>query len=169
MQSMSTNCKLTDGPNNYVAHHNPAVYYKNVRSACAVDDVPITHLADDVDTLPKFGMVVPDKCHDGHGNDCAGGSTKTGTAHQADDYLQSVLPTILNGASYQGGHTLVVVTFDEGSGSNQTVYTVFIGRSLDGQVITANLTHYSLLRYIESHVGVGCLKNACSAPQLVLP
>lgn len=170
-QSMSTNCKLSDG-NHYIVHHNPAAYYTNIRTACNAQDVPYTKLATALAspaTFPKYAFVVPDNCHNGHKNTCPGGDTLDGQAKQADDYLKAELPKLLSSATYQDGHLLIMITFDEGHSSN-VVYTVLVGPTLTpGTVIGTTLTHYSLLRYAQAKAGVPCLLASCSAPVLTGP
>ena len=171
-QSMSVPCKLNGG-SPYAVRHNPATYYTAIRNDCKVNDVNISNMQaglSDPATEPTYMMVIPDVCHDAHPNTCAGGSTDAGRIKQADDYLASELPVILNSPDFQAGNTLLVITWDEGHKTDQTVYTVLVGPSIvPGTVITSNLTAYSLLAYAENVAGVPCLQNACSAPTLTGP
>jgi len=169
-QGMGTNCHLVDS-NNYVVHHNPAAYYLPIRSECKAWDVPLKgHLAVDLSGGgPTLGVVIPDNCNNAHFEPtCSGGSDREARLRIADNYLKARMQTILNSEAYHRGHTLVIITWDEGSGSNK-VYTVLAGPSLNGQVITTESTHYSLLRLIEKIVGVSCLNNACTASKISLP
>jgi len=170
MQSMPANCELSnDSP--YLVRHNPPAYFTPIRSACGQQDAPYSELQARLDagSLPTLTVVVPDKCHDGHKNNCPGGGTLDGQVTQADDYLASELPNIIASPQYQSGKLLVVVTFDEGHRGNQ-VYTVLLGATIrPGTTIDTYLTHYSLLAYVEQVAGVPCLNEACIAPPLTGP
>lgn len=168
-QSMPTACRMKDKfP--YEAHHNPALYYSDIRPTCPLRDVPITQLVSGLQgSVPKFSMVIPDNCNNGHKGCGSAGTTTLGAAHQADDYLRAKLPDILNSPAYEAGHTLVVITWDEGGGGGQHVYTVMIGPSFQGQVYQARYDHYSLLQMFERVLGVPCLRNACTASKISLP
>lgn len=163
-QSMPKNCDLTDA-RPYIVHHNPAAYYTQIRTACQSQDVPITQLQgalSDPATAPRYVYVVPDNCHNGHSNPCG-----TDTLAQADGYLKTELPVILNSPTYQDGHTIVFVTFDEGNSGSQLVYTVAIAPSIHaGTVYSLTATHYSILRYAEGQLGLACLQKACTAPSI---
>ena len=68
-------------------------------------------------TTPKFAFITPNLCNDGHDATCAGTNDAGGTTGGlvgADDFLRTWMPLILNSPAYRSGHTLVVVTFDEG-------------------------------------------------------
>jgi hypothetical protein len=78
------------------------------------------HLAQDLAqerTTPEFAFITPNLCNDGHDASCAGTNTeggKTGGLVAADLWLKHWMPLILNSPAYRDGHTMVVVTFDEG-------------------------------------------------------
>ena len=66
-------------------------------------------------------------------------------------------------------HTLLIVTFDEGSTSTNgggRVFFAAIRAGLAGVVSTTSHSHYSLLHTIESLNGLPCLNSACSADTL---
>src|SRR5438093_13124184 len=66
--------------------------------------VPFSQLAVDVAnrTLPNFGFIVPNLCHDAHS--CA--------ADSADQWLQTNIPPLIASPDFQGDGLLIVV-FDE--------------------------------------------------------
>src|SRR5207302_5374566 len=55
---------------NYADRHNPFIYYPDIvenQARCEAHDVPYTQLATDLaaGTVPRFGFITPDTCHDG--------------------------------------------------------------------------------------------------------
>jgi len=102
--------------------------------------VPLTRLDADIGSgrLPDIGMITPDMCNDGH--DCSLGT--------ADAFLRKWVPRIKNGPDYWSGRLAIVVTFDEGIGSSQTIETVVINPRVKGTVVTAALTHAGLSRWL---------------------
>ncbi|MEY9876429.1 hypothetical protein ABH931_005939 [Streptacidiphilus sp. MAP12-33] len=121
----------------YVDRHNPFVYFHSVTDAaasCARHVVPLGaataqpsggyrysgHLARDLAgpfTTPRFAMISPNVCDDGHDATCAGvnaAGTTTGGLAGADAFLKAWMPLILNSPAYRDGSMLVMVTFDEG-------------------------------------------------------
>jgi phospholipase C len=76
-ESMAATCALSPS-GTYAVKHNPAAYYTRIRTACAVDDLPLAgHLESDIaaGSLPSFAFIVPNLCNDTH--DCA---VRTGDA-----------------------------------------------------------------------------------------
>ncbi len=121
----------------YANRHNPFVWFHSVTDntwLCDHDVVPLGtattqpdgtvayngHLAQDLQhawTTPRFAFITPNLCDDGHDNPCAGTNAAGGTVGGltgADDFLRTWMPLILNSPAYRSGHTLVMVTFDEG-------------------------------------------------------
>ncbi|MEA2281201.1 MAG: phosphatidylinositol-3-phosphatase [Solirubrobacteraceae bacterium] len=152
-EGMPSNCALSSGGDRYAVRHNPAAYYLANRSACASRDVPYNS-GQTPDISRAFTFITPNLCNDAH--DC---SLRT-----ADDWLTTVVPKILDSPTYQGGDTLLVITFDEGVGADQTVYTTIVAPSVSpGTVSAGNYTHYSTLRATEELLGLPLLGRAGSA------
>jgi len=140
-ETMTRNCRLTDGgKGKYAVRHNPWAYFIDERTACRTYDVPLTRLPTDISSghLPNVGMITPNLCNDAH--DCSLGT--------ADAFLKAWVPRIMKGPDYTSGKLTIVVTFDEGVGSNQTVETVVINPALHAKVVTAPLTHAGLSRWL---------------------
>ena len=140
----------------YVKHHNPAAYYTPLRPGYARRAVPLGRLRTDLarGRLSRFSLVVPDRCHSEH--DC---SIATG-----DAWLRAWLPRIFASPGYRAGRTAVFVTYDEGGGAHNRVYTVVAARSVPpGTVVGAPFDHYSLLRTAERLLRLPCLAHACGA------
>src|SRR5664279_1119861 len=138
-ETMTRNCQLTSS-GNYAVRHNPWAYFIGERTACRTYDVPLTRLPTDISSghLPNVGMITPNLCNDAH--DCSLGT--------ADAFLKAWVPRIMKGPDYTSGKLTIVVTFDEGVGSNQTVETVVINPALHAKVVTAPLTHAGLSRWL---------------------
>ncbi len=127
----------------YADRHNPFIYFHSIIDNTALCDshvVPLGtvslgadgqdvfsgHLAQDLAhpwTTPRFTFITPNLCDDGHDTTCAGTNDAGGTAGGlvgADDWLRTWMPLILNSPAYRSGHTLVMITFDEGSTTDTT-------------------------------------------------
>lgn len=147
----------------YAARHNPAVYYSALHRQCVRRDVAmggtrgpfahaLTHAA-----LPAFTFVTPNLCDDGH--DCA-----TSTADRWAGYW---LGRIVSSRMYAAGHTVVFLTWDEGTTDTNQVATVVIGPSVrPGTRSSTHFTHYSLLRTTEQLLGTPALGNARTATSM---
>lgn len=158
-QSMPAPCSLTES-GLYVARHNPAVYYTGIRVACRRNDTRLgtpgsgpLHAALH-GTLGAFDMVTPNLCDDAHSCPLA----------SADAWLTRWIPAIRASPVFRAGHTAVLVTFDEGSGADETVPLVVISPyTRAGTRSPAALTHYSLLHTCESLLGLPFLGQAARA------
>ena len=90
-------------PGTYVRKHNPVISFESVRldaTQCAY----VQRLAN-FDPTVNFAMVVPNMTNDMH----------DGTTAQGDAFLQAFVPLVT--ASPDWDHTLLIVTFDEGTTS----------------------------------------------------
>jgi len=151
----------------YAVKHNAWAYFADPtpRGNCQRFDVPAGSptsgsLRSDIDAgaLPTVGALIPDLCHDGH--DCSLGT--------ADDWLRQWLPVVMAGPDYRAGDLAIVVTFDEddaNSGPN-TVLTTVIAPTVAHVLSSAELTHYSLSRYLAELAATPPLGAAASAPSL---
>ena len=138
-ESMTTGCQQTSS-GQYAVKHNPWAYFVDERTACRTDDVPLTDLPGDITAgaLPTVGMITPNLCNDGH--DCS--------LTTADAFLETWVPQIMNGPDYRTGHLSIVITFDEGVGTDQTIQTVVVNPALQAKVVTTPLTHAGLSRWL---------------------
>jgi len=150
---MQSNCAQSNGGTKYAVKHNPAAYYTNIRTACNAVDVPYKS-SQTPDISKAFTLITPNLCNDMH--DC---SVKTG-----DTWLSVVVPKILNSSTYKNGDTAIVITFDEGEGSAQTIWTAVIAPSVvPGKTSSVAYTHYSTLRATQELLGLPLLGNARTA------
>ena len=147
---------LAEDAGRYVVRHNPFMYYPSVtdnRELCADRVVPLGWLDDDLKTgssLPDYVFITPDMCSDTH--DCP---VRTG-----DDWLSRQVPRILRSPAFTTKNSLLVVTYDEGSKSNNHIVTVFAGPAArKGYTSDTRYTHYSLLRTIGDAWGLDPLTD----------
>jgi phospholipase C len=136
----------------YAKKHNPAAYFPAIAAAYARDAVPLG--AASLATLPRFSLIVPNLCNDEH--NC---SIDTG-----DRWLAEWIPRVLRSPAYEQGNTALFVTYDEGAYLGDHVYTAGVAPSVPpGTVASARFDHYSLLRTMETMLGLPCLAEACKA------
>ncbi|MFZ0322604.1 MAG: alkaline phosphatase family protein [Actinomycetes bacterium] len=121
-ESMPANC----APNSsttpiYKSGHTPAYWYSNLRSptnTCKTFDVPASPALDadiDADSLPTYSWIAPNLCNDMHWDtNCT--YPKTSRVAVGDSWLSTLIPRLTAMPSYLAGKTLIVITFDEGSG-----------------------------------------------------
>jgi hypothetical protein len=77
--------------------------------------------------------------------------------------MSTFVPKILGDPTW-GRDDLLVILFDEGVGTNQTVATIVVSDRVPmGFRSAVAHDHYSLLRTLETAWGLGCLANSCSA------
>jgi acid phosphatase len=139
----------------YVRRHNPFVTFDDIRTNAA----RCAHLVDEqafaadvaAGTLPQYAFYVPDLIHDGHDSSIA----------TAGAWLTGFLQPLLADAPTMAG-TLIVVTYDEGSGTadpaTQPIYTVAIGSgATPGAVVPTAIDHDGLRRTIELNWQLGSL------------
>ncbi len=159
-ESMPANCALTS-KDPYAVKHNPAAYYTSIRMTCATSDIPLEgNLTHDIaaGALPSFSFITPNMCDDTH--NC---SVATG-----DKWLSTWIGAITAGPNYRSGDTLIVLTWDEGTGSSNLIPTIVIAPSVKpATVANARLDHYGLLRGTEDLLGLGHLGAASTAPSFV--
>jgi len=133
----------------YATRHNAFVYFHSViddARSCNAHVVPLGtvavgtggspdvfsgHLAQDLSresTTPQFAFISPNLCNDAHDATCHGTNVEGGTIGgltAADLWLKHWMPLILGSPAYQSGHTLVVITFDEGNPVTDTTSCCF--------------------------------------------
>jgi hypothetical protein len=135
----------------YARKHDPAMSFTSVSTTGECANVrPLAAF----DPLVNFAFVAPNLCNDGH--DCG--------LRTADAFLRVFLPHAFRSPDW--AHTLLVVTFDEGStssGGGGHVFTMVARAGLGHVVSSRPHDHYGLLRTIQAIFGLPCLRNSCSA------
>lgn len=157
VESMPSSCdRVTSG--NYAARHNPAVYYTNLGTTCARNDVPLKL---PLNLSAAFTLIVPNVCNDMHS--CA--------VTVGDAWLRRIVPGIVASAQYQSRSLALFITFDESnSESSNRVPTIVVAPSVPrGLRVNVSLTHYSLLRTTESLLHVPLLGAARTARSMIAP
>lgn len=159
----------------YTQRHNPPVLYSRL-STCTTHDLPLGStssgpLAHALSSrhLANYVFIAPDLCHDMHSCSISSG----------DAWLAAWIPRIAASYAYRHRATAILITFDEGSDGNlgngevcaahpndESCHVPFlvISRYVHaGTVVSAPLTHYSLLRLSEHLLGLPPLRNAVTA------
>jgi phosphatidylinositol-3-phosphatase len=140
-----TGCESGD----YVRKHNPWVNFTNVPKA---SNRPFTSFPADYTKLPDLSFVVPDLCHDMH--DCS--------VADGDSWLKENLGGYAEWA--KANNSLLLVTFDEDDEDNgNRIPMLFSGAHVKTGTYTEKVTHYSVLRTLQTLNGLGCVANSCSA------
>ncbi len=166
-ESMPSACDKSNS-GEYAVRHNPPPYFTSL-SGCSADDVPFTQLATDLsgNKLPAFSFITPNLIDDMH----------DGTIADGDSWLSGNLPTILDSSEYTSDSTVVIITWDEGSGgsngescvsntsdSSCNVPAIVVSPSTVAGTSSATLfSHYSLLATTEQLLGLPALGQAASA------
>ena len=144
-----------DGPGvagQYVRKHNPAISFESVRLDAA-QCANIQRLAN-FDPKVDFSFVVPNMINDMH----------DGTTAQGDAFLQAFVPLVTSSSDL--AHTLLIVSFDEGTTSingGGHIYTAASAPWLAHINATPTYNHYSVLRTIEDAYGLPFIGNAATA------
>jgi phosphatidylinositol-3-phosphatase len=132
----------------YARKHNPWVNFRNVPAS---SNLRFSRFPTDFTTLPTVSIVVPNLCDDMH--DC---SIATG-----DTWLKN---NISGYATWAKTHnSLLVVTWDEDDSSQSNkIPTIFYGAHVATGSYSEHVTHYTVLRTLESLYGLACTGNSCS-------
>jgi phospholipase C len=153
MEGFTGDCFSSPYP--YALKHNPFAYYGG---ACPPNVVSMQELGPDLSgSTPQFSWITPGLCNDGH--DCPLSTT--------DQWLSSVVPQITGSAAWRDGGVLFI-TWDEANTLTNQVATLVVRASLDGQRITADANHYSLLASIAAELKVPAPGRAASTARLPL-
>lgn len=165
-QSMPAPCSRRDS-GEYAVRHNPPPYYRSL-AHCARADVPLSALGSDLASggLPAFSFITPNLCNDSHSCSVAVG----------DQWLARKIPKLVRSRPYRRGHTVIFITYDEGTGSapydcgprglatSCHVATVVVSPSTKpGTRAGRRFNHYSLLRTTEGLLGLRRLRAASKA------
>jgi phospholipase C len=167
----------------YVSKHNGIPNFStSLNPADWSRQVPVEQLAADVEhgTVPVFNWVIPDECHDQHGDPpyCIDGGDPFDPQDQrlvasGDAYLGHLVDTITSGGFWAKGNNAIVITYDEGDddagccgtkpGGGQVATVVVTSHGPRGLRDGTPYNHYSLLKTIQANFGLGCLAHSCDA------
>lgn len=140
-QSMPKPCTLTNS-GEYAVRHVPATYYKNLRRMCKTHVLPYGNKAPKLNAA--FTTITPNLINDMH----SGGSTQQ-QIKNGDHYLAGFVPKLLKTWAYKSGSTAVLITWDEGRGSNNVVAGILLSRSV-GHTDLGNMTYRDVLHMTEN-------------------
>ena len=159
----------------YASKHNPFLNFTGTHGAL-YNMVPDTQLFADLadNTLPNFGFVVPDQCHDMHGTAVC--SDPNSLVSTGDTYVGNVVDAVMAAETWQRGRNAIVITWDEDDysdrglpgtgccgadpGGGHVVTIVIISKSHGHVTDGTAYNHYSLLRTIEAAFGLPPLAHA---------
>ena len=160
-----------DAIQNYTTSRNPADWSRQV---------PIQQLAADLASgqLPKFGYIIPDECHDQHGDPpyCLDSGNPFDPQDQhlvafGDAYLGQLVAQITGAAFWGQGNNAIAIIYDEGDddagccdanpGGGQVAAIVVTSHGVRGVQDATAYNHFSLLSTIQPSLGVGCLQATC--------
>ncbi len=138
---------------NYDRKHNPAIPFEATRLTPA-ECANIQPLAN-FDPMVNFAFVVPNNINSMH----------DGTIAQGNTFLQTLMPLITNSPDW--AHTLVIVSFDEGTSNlNGGGHIWTAARApwiTSGSSTSTFYNHHSMLRTIEDIFGLSYLGGAATA------
>jgi hypothetical protein len=160
---------VSDG--NYVARHNPFVFFTDVvgnppardNSYCGAHHKSLEGLAVDLadGKIPAYAFITPNLCNDMHGGiGCPGDNF----IMLGDRWLDRHLPPLIDWADKHAG--VIFITWDEGAKSNKLPFLA-IGPSVkSGYAGRAEYDHGSLLKTVETIFGLPFLKTVESKQDL---
>jgi phospholipase C len=167
-ESMPTNC-AADNSGTYAVRHTAAPYYTDIAADCRTWDIPMGPLNSgalhqDIVTgrLPAFSMAIPDVCHDMHGGKTCQGNL----LRAADDWVHDLVPQLMSSDDWAAGRLTVVITWDEGSTSDNHIPALVLSPHTSGVRADGEASQCSLLRLISDVVKVAPLGCAADAPSL---
>jgi phospholipase C len=114
----------TDGAqlgDQYANKHNPFVYFHSIiddARRCDAHVVNLRQLAHDLAataSTPNYVFITPNLCSDGHDDPCV--DRRHGGAVEAQRFLRTWVPRIVNSAAFRADG-LLIITFDESGGLN---------------------------------------------------
>jgi hypothetical protein len=175
----------------YAAKHNPFVYFRSVQEGYepgsdmtnVVDFTGPNGLYADLRaaTIPTFSFIAPNQCNDQHGRGNAGpfcnfDPNDNGTLaglnpalmQRGDITLKEIITAIKASPAWKQGNNAVVVVWDEDDYSvsptvNKVLLIVDTNYGSHGLQSATSYNHFSLLKSIESGLGLPCLNHACDS------
>jgi len=138
------------------AKHVPALYLWGAddRAHCTAQVRPFREF--NPASLPAFSFVTPTLCNYGH--DCSNSVV--------DGWAKEHVQAVLESAAYRSGHVAVFIWYDE----DHPVPNLWITpTATPGAVTTPGAGYASTLKAWESMLGLPCLANACTAPDMRVP
>jgi hypothetical protein len=145
-----TGCNSDDSAHNYARKHNPWSDFSDVASAAS--NQPFSAFPSDFTSLPAVAFVVPNQVDDMH----------SGSISAADDWLQANMDSYIQWA--QTHNSLLILTWDEDDSSSANhILTLFAGAHVHNGQYAEAITHYDVLRTIETLEGIPATGKAATA------
>ena len=166
----------------YVSKHNGILNFTSSWNAAdRARQVPVEQLGKDLSSgaVPAFGYVIPDECHDQHGDPpyCLDSGNPGGADPQdqrlvatGDRYLGEVVAAITGASFWAKGNNAIDVVYDEGDdnagGGGKVANVVVTSHGPRGLQDPGAYNHYSLLSTLQHNFGVGCLAASCDTAKV---
>lgn len=166
----------------YVAKHNGILNFAgSLNKRDSSRQVPIERLSKDLrsGTVAAFNYVIPDECHDQHGDPpyCLDSGNPGGSDPQdqrlvatGDQYLGNLVAAITGAHFWAKGNNAIDIVYDEGDdntgGGGRVANVVVTSHGPRGVQDPAPYNHYSLLRTLQHNFGVGCLAATCDTTKV---
>jgi phosphatidylinositol-3-phosphatase len=175
----------------YAAKHNPFVYFQSVQEGHnpqnslknVVDFSGPNGLYADLASgnVPTYSLIAPNQCNDQHGRGNAGAfcnydpssdgsqaGLNPALIYQGDVTVQRLVTAIKKSPAWRDGKNALVVVWDENDYStapnnNRVLVIVDTNYGPHGVPSSRRYTHFSLLKSIESGLGLPCLNHACDS------
>ena len=153
-ESMPSNCYLK-GSGDFVNNHAPFRYCTATQATlCPAYSRPFSATPSD-QLAARFNLIIPNKVHDMH---LVPGTTISQRIQNGDNWAKIYLPALISSPQYQAGQTAIIITWDEGNGTDCTVpFIVITPYTKVGGVSTVTYDHYSTVNGIEQMLGVSTL------------
>jgi hypothetical protein len=161
----------------YVSKHNAIQNFTtSLNPADWSRQVPVQRLAADLRSghVPAFNWVIPDECHDQHGDPpyCIDSGAAGGKDPQdqrliagGDQYLGQLVAEITGATFWAKGNNAIDIVYDEGTdnagGGGRVANVVVTSHGPRQLQDSAAYSHYSLLQTIQRNFGLACLQNTC--------
>jgi len=142
--------------------------------------VPVGQLFGDLASgnVPRFDYVIPDECHDMHGDPpfCIDGGDPGDPQDQhlvgiGDAYLGNLVSHITGAPFWSQGNNAIAIVYDEGDfnrgccganpGGGRVASIIVTSHGPRGLKDPTPYNHYSLLQTIQRSLGLGCLQHTC--------
>jgi hypothetical protein len=148
--------------------------------------VPVQQLTTDLasGSIPRFSYIVPDECHDMHGDPpyCLDSGNIFDPQNQhlvsvGDAYLGQLVHEITHAGFWAKSNNAIIITFDEGDnsagccdavpGAGQVATIVVTSHGPRGVTDHQPANHYSTLSTIEHALGLPCINFACDTKHVI--
>jgi hypothetical protein len=175
----------------YAAKHNPFVYFRSIQEgyepgsslANVVDFAGAGGLYADLQSgsVPTYSFIAPNQCNDQHGRGNAGpfcnfdpndNGTQAGLnpalMQRGDIALQQIVPAIKASPVWKQGRNAIIIIWDEDDYSvspttNKVLTIVDTNYGSHGLQSATPYNHFSVLKSVESGLGLPCLNHACDS------